>query len=37
MSGAFLDVRIPKVLLIADKERMDKEMIIAHMQGNISF
>ena len=33
MTQAFLDIRIPKLLLLAGAERMDKELTIAQMQG----
>ncbi len=29
----FLSIKVPKVLLLAGAERMDKELIIAQMQG----
>jgi protein phosphatase methylesterase 1 len=29
LTKAFLEVRVPKLLLIAEKERMDKELTIA--------
>lgn len=33
LSHTFLNIHIPKVLLTAEKERMDKELTIAQMQG----
>lgn len=33
LSKCFLDLRIPKQLLLAGNDRMDKELTIAHMQG----
>lgn len=33
MTKAFLNVPVPKVLLLAGAERMDKELTIAQMQG----
>ena len=33
LTQSFLSIRIPKLLLIAEKERMDKELTIAQMQG----
>ena len=33
MTQSFLDIRIPKLLLLAGAERMDKELTIAQMQG----
>ena len=33
LTQAFLSVRIPKLLLLAGTERLDKELTIAHMQG----
>lgn len=33
LTESFLSIRIPKLLLLAEKERMDKELTIAHMQG----
>lgn len=32
----FLEIRYPKVLLLAGADRMDKELTIAHMQGRFS-
>ena len=34
LSGIFLGIKIPKILVTAEKERMDKELTIAQMQGN---
>ena len=33
LTKIFLDLRIPKQLLLAGSERMDKELTVAHMQG----
>jgi len=33
LSNIFLSIHIPKILLTAEKERMDKELTIAQMQG----
>ena len=33
LSQVFLGIHVPKVLLTAEKERMDKELTIAQMQG----
>jgi len=33
LTPSFLNVRVPKILLLAGAERMDKELTIAHMQG----
>ncbi|KRX09081.1 hypothetical protein PPERSA_01968 [Pseudocohnilembus persalinus] len=33
LTNAFLDVRVPKLLMTAEKERMDKDLTIAQMQG----
>ena len=33
LTSIFLDLRIPKQLLLAGNDRMDKELTIAHMQG----
>jgi protein phosphatase methylesterase 1 len=33
LTEAFLSIRIPKLLLLAEKDRMDKELMIAQMQG----
>lgn len=33
LTNQFLDVKIAKVLLLAEKERMDKDLTIANMQG----
>jgi protein phosphatase methylesterase 1 len=33
LSHIFLGIHIPKILLTAEKERMDKELTIAQMQG----
>ena len=33
MSSIFLGIHIPKILITAEKERMDKELTIAQMQG----
>jgi protein phosphatase methylesterase 1 len=33
LSNIFLSLQIPKILLTAEKERMDKELTIAQMQG----
>lgn len=33
LSQIFLNIHIPKILLTAEKERMDKELTIAQMQG----
>ena len=33
LTNSFLKVRIPKQLLLAGNERMDKDLTIAHMQG----
>ena len=33
LSSIFLSIRIPKILVTAEKERMDKELTIAQMQG----
>lgn len=33
LSHIFLNIRVPKILLTAEKERLDKELTIAQMQG----
>jgi len=33
LTDIFLNLRIPKQLLLAGSDRMDKELTIAHMQG----
>ena len=33
LTSIFLNLRIPKQLLLAGSDRMDKELTIAHMQG----
>ena len=33
LTNAFLSVKLPKLLILAGSERMDKELTIAHMQG----
>ena len=33
LSGAFLGVRVPKVLLLAGTDRLDRELTIGQMQG----
>lgn len=33
LSHIFLNIHIPKILLTAEKERLDKELTIAQMQG----
>lgn len=33
LTPSFLNVKVPKILLLAGAERMDKELTIAHMQG----
>ena len=33
LTQMFLEVRVPKQLLLAGSERMDKELTIAHMAG----
>lgn len=33
LTNIFLDLRIPKQLLLAGNDRMDKDLTIAHMQG----
>eukprot|EP01017_Pseudomicrothorax_dubius_P021635 TRINITY_DN2328_c0_g3_i1.p1 TRINITY_DN2328_c0_g3~~TRINITY_DN2328_c0_g3_i1.p1 ORF type:complete len:399 (+),score=91.54 TRINITY_DN2328_c0_g3_i1:74-1270(+) len=33
LTQAFLNIRIPKLLILAEKDRMDKELTIAQMQG----
>lgn len=33
LSKVFLGIHLPKILLTAEKERMDKELTIAQMQG----
>ncbi len=33
LSTSFLSIHIPKILLTAEKERLDKELTIAQMQG----
>lgn len=33
LSSIFLSIKIPKILVTAEKERMDKELTIAQMQG----
>lgn len=33
LSGSFLRVKLPKILITAEKERLDKELTIAQMQG----
>ncbi len=33
MSQSFLNIHIPKILLTAEKERLDKDLTIAQMQG----
>lgn len=33
LTQCFLDVRVPKQLLLAGSDRMDKELTIAQMQG----
>lgn len=31
LTGSFLNVHIPKLLMLAEKERMDKDLTIAQM------
>lgn len=31
LTNSFLGVKFPKLLMVAEKERMDKELTIAHM------
>jgi protein phosphatase methylesterase 1 len=33
LTTCFLDLRVPKQLLLAGNDRMDKDLTIAHMQG----
>lgn len=33
LSHTFLNIHIPKLLLTAEKERLDKELMVAQMQG----
>lgn len=33
LDSAFLGVPVPKMLMLAERERLDKELIIANMQG----
>ena len=33
LTNSFLSIRVPKILMLAEKERMDKELTIAQMQG----
>ena len=33
LTACYLDLKIPKQLLLAGNDRMDKELTIAHMQG----
>lgn len=33
LSGAFLSAKVPKLLLLAGTDRLDKELTIAQMQG----
>jgi len=33
LTTSFLNIKVPKILLLAGAERMDKELTIAHMQG----
>jgi protein phosphatase methylesterase 1 len=33
LTSIFLSLRLPKTLLLAGSERMDKELTVAHMQG----
>jgi protein phosphatase methylesterase 1 len=33
LSTSFLNVKIPKTLILAERERLDKELMIAQMQG----
>ena len=33
LTNSFLSLKIPKILMLAEKERMDKELTIAQMQG----
>jgi protein phosphatase methylesterase 1 len=33
LTKSFLDIRISKLLILAEKERMDKDLTIAQMQG----
>mmetsp|Transcript_1702 Transcript_1702/g.1162 ORF Transcript_1702/g.1162 Transcript_1702/m.1162 type:complete len:123 (+) Transcript_1702:454-822(+) len=35
LSSSFLNLRIPKQLLLAASDRMDKELTIAHMSGKL--
>lgn len=33
LSHIFLNIHVPKILITAEKERLDKELVIAQMQG----
>jgi protein phosphatase methylesterase 1 len=33
----FLDINLPKLLILAEPERLDKELTIAQMQGKFAF
>jgi protein phosphatase methylesterase 1 len=33
LTQGFLDLKIPKILLLAGSERMDKDLTIAYMEG----
>ena len=33
LSKAFLDIKLPKLLITAEKQRLDNELIVAQMQG----
>ena len=33
LTNMFLELRVPKQLLLAGSERMDKDLTIAHMEG----
>ncbi|KAM3142559.1 hypothetical protein pb186bvf_005461 [Paramecium bursaria] len=33
LTQCFLDIRIPKILMLAEKERLDKDLTVAQMQG----
>jgi protein phosphatase methylesterase 1 len=33
LTNSFLSIKVPKILMLAEKERMDKDLTIAQMQG----
>jgi protein phosphatase methylesterase 1 len=33
LTNQFLQIRIPKILMLAEKERLDKDLTVAQMQG----